>query len=329
MVQPTEKAENQHYVPKMLLKYFCNLQSGNVHCFDKHTEKTFASNPKNLASERNFYVTDFTGDAVTIEPVLSLLEAKTATVIDTIISTQSLKNLSQDDLSILRFFVAIQHLRVKQQREAIKQVAETFKKRFKGMDDVTDEAIKDVMVKNLLNSAPELAFELTNKDCVLLKPLPGDTFYISDHPVVMHNEKPAGPFLGNLGYRVKGIQIYMPLTPTLCLGFWCKTVKIPIYTGVEKYKAFKDQFPQDLPIEHKQLQADLEKAVSQLQPIYDAIEGGYPMESSSANTRLLNSRQVMFSSRFIYSANDNFDLVQEMLVDDPRFKQGLSPQPRL
>lgn len=329
MVQSADKSENQHYVPKMLLRNFCDPQSGNVHCFDKHTGKAFASNPKNLASERNFYVSDFLDDAVSIEPALSLLESNTAAVIDQIIENQSLEGLSPDDFSLLLYFVAIQHLRVKQQREAIKQAADVFNKRFNNMASVTEESIKHVMVKNLLNAAPELALELTNKDCVLVKPLPGERFYLSDHPVILHNEKPPGPLMGNLGYRVKGIQIYMPLTPTLCLGYWCQTVKEPIYNGVGKYRWFKEQFPKGLPAKHRQIQVDLETAASKLQPIYDAIEGRYAMESSSDNTRLLNSRQVMFSSRFVYSSDDNFDLVRTMLEDDPSFKQGLSPQSRL
>ena len=47
-----------------------------------------------------------------------------------------------------------------------------------------------------------------------------DEVYISDNPLVMHNQKDFGPY-GNIGLAVPGIEIYYPLSPNTILAYMC------------------------------------------------------------------------------------------------------------
>ena len=55
---PTAKAENQHYVPEMLLQNFAVAGRGKepqLHVFDKQTGRTFRTAIKKVVAERAFY----------------------------------------------------------------------------------------------------------------------------------------------------------------------------------------------------------------------------------------------------------------------------------
>jgi hypothetical protein len=43
------------------------------------------------------------------------------------------------------------------------------------------------------------------------------------------------------------------------------------------------------------------------------------------NITMLNSLQVIYSSRFVYCETNYFDLVQRMIKDNPKYREGLKP----
>ena len=71
---------NEHYVPQGYLKEFANTD-GKIWVFDKATQKTFPSDPKNIATERGFYdipqeLNNHQGDPEQIEKVFSDIETE-------------------------------------------------------------------------------------------------------------------------------------------------------------------------------------------------------------------------------------------------------------
>jgi hypothetical protein len=54
------------------------------------------------------------------------------------------------------------------------------------------------------------------------------------------------------------------------------------------------------------------------------LDTGSAIESMTENIINRNSLQVMFSSRFVFSSRNNFDLAREMIKTDPRYKEGLT-----
>ena len=56
-----------------------------------------------------------------------------------------------------------------------------------------------------------------DKAWMLLESVPGIPFFTSDNPIALHNTNDYWPY-GNLGLSVKGIEIYFPISSTLCLN---------------------------------------------------------------------------------------------------------------
>jgi len=50
---------------------------------------------------------------------------------------------------------------------------------------------------------------------------------------------------------------------------------------------------------------------------------GSPIRLIGENVTMLNSLQVMYSSRFVYCETDQFSLVEQMLRDNPKYREGL------
>lgn len=82
-----------------------------------------------------------------------------------------------------------------------------------------------------ITSLPELARDLlpefVNKSLILYSTTEDHPFYISDNPVVLFNLNQA-PRRSTLGLRTRGIQVYLPISSTLCLGFLCPSINLPL-----------------------------------------------------------------------------------------------------
>ncbi len=61
-------------------------------------------------------------------------------------------------------------------------------------------------------------WKLAQMDFLLLKAPSAQSFYLGDHPVVMHNHNEADKFWDNIYLTAMGIQIYMPLSSSLTLA---------------------------------------------------------------------------------------------------------------
>src|SRR4051794_17180672 len=107
----TDKAENQHYVPRMLLKNFAISNTEQVYAFDKKNDRSFKTNIKNVVSERSFYRFSSGDHQGTIEPELSKLESAAENVLRKVIDASSLGVLSPEDRIWISMFMAAQHVR--------------------------------------------------------------------------------------------------------------------------------------------------------------------------------------------------------------------------
>ncbi len=126
MTRNDGKAENQHYVPRMLLRNFTFSKSyDKIHVFDKKKRQAFKANIKNVVTERNFYSFALKGKKGSLEPVLSKLEEAASVAICEVINQRSLSNLSDKDKAWIGLFIAAQHLRVRNFREMLKAFEKT------------------------------------------------------------------------------------------------------------------------------------------------------------------------------------------------------------
>ena len=166
-----------------------------------------------------------------------------------------------------------------------------------------EEGARAASITSLRTLAAALMPYFLNKSWILYSTTQVQPFYISDNPVRLFNGN-MHPFLSMLGLGAPGIEIDLPLSSTLSLGFLCPTIETTIREGYELAGRLGHSAP---PGVNKWITAlDIEAAVA-LAP---------------SNVTHHNSLQVASAERFMFSSNDNFALAREMLRQPPKRDGG-------
>jgi hypothetical protein len=211
-------------------------------------------------------------------------------------------------------FCAVQILRTPTQREIGQQFQDSVVDWVKRQGDdveqienfkVLDESgIKQSHVHNIHSLALKFSEHFRNKALILVKAPVGHEFFISDNPITMYNHMPM-PGRGNLGLALDGIEIHMPISKKLSLTFACPKMINEIIHKLKKYKQLRS-FGSITPMD-----------IREVEELVYATESGNAREIKPENVEFHNSLQVIQSSRFIYSAKDDFSLVIDMLRTNP------------
>ncbi len=112
----------QHYVPQFYLRQFAQKKGKNyyVKCFDKTELRSFVANINRVACEANFF--DPPESNHTTERWLARLETRFAKSYHRLIGHQELKRLSASDRVAISNFVSVQWLRTLEHREFIRDL---------------------------------------------------------------------------------------------------------------------------------------------------------------------------------------------------------------
>lgn len=238
--------ELQHYVPRFLLKNFAKGKKPQIFVYDKSNDKQFKTNIKNIAAETGFYDIKVDDGEFTLEPGLSHLESNTSGIIKKITNERSLQHLEEKDTAIFAVFLAVQFVRTKEHRIRFEHMGDLLKQKLTAIG-ATEENISELIGSQ--NGVPEekmIGFQsimdadefvphFLNKTWALFETNNECPLYTSDNPITLHNENDYG-FRGNIGLAVKGIQIYIPLSSTLCLGLLCPSIGDEFKKGYEDIK---------------------------------------------------------------------------------------------
>jgi Protein of unknown function (DUF4238) len=308
----TESLTHQHYVPQFLLRNFGSGRSNQIYVFEKSTQKTFKTSVRNIASVRGFYDFDIAGEARSVDPLLQLLEDATKEIIKQIVQARSLQKISPDERQTLALFVSAQMLRTDAQRRRYKDLNDKIQDAIVKMggdpNDVdgfqvsNEEESRAQTIAMLPQLARDFAPHFLSKSWLLYTTSHKHAFYISDSPVVMHNTVNQNPYRGTLGLAVPGIEIYLPLSGTLCLGFLCPTIESMIRDGEDRAKRLG--------------------APISFQKWTKAFDGDETLALDPDNVTHHNSLQVINGERYVFSSNGDFALVHEMLRSNPELKNG-------
>lgn len=344
MAQNSGKAENQHYVPQFLLRNFAipNKKSKDeqIYVFDKHTDKVFPTNVKNIASERGFYDFYVGEEDRSLEPSLSTLEAQTQQALDKIIQNENLSVLSEEDRYWIALFVGTQFLRVKKQREMMKKFSREMAERIREMgfdpkeiedaQEMDDEQVKMMTMRSFAKNSPVLAELVLKKIWILFKFPEENPLYISDHPVAMHNDQDFGPY-GNIGFAVPMIQIYLPIGSNLALAFWCPAMEKRFRENVAEIEKIEKEMTMQLVmnphLNREQAQGLLELCKREKQKPFGFIEkvnAGLPIMQTADQVMFMNSLQVHWAHRFVMCRDKDFALVERMIGDNEKYRTGIS-----
>jgi len=313
--------ENQHYVPRFILKKFSSGKKPKIWAFDKSNDKVFQTNIKNIASEKGFYEFEIpeakSSEKVSMEKHLSSVETMASSAFKKICSNKNLKDLSKEHGSIMMLFVTVQFVRTKEYRERFLELGETIKEKVKQIG-ATNEQIADLIgndkenetfiglsaFSNINHFLPQFA----DKAWLLFETTMDAPFHISDNPVVLHNEIDHSPY-GSLGLSVRGIEIYFPISSTLCLAIYCPSIADKIMESAERIEKF------NMPI--------LDDEMESIANLAHGLRNGTSISINAKHVRMLNSLQVTFSTRYVYNENGNFDLVKEMISNNNAYRTAL------
>ena len=282
--------DNQHYVPRLLLKHFV-FGSTKLFVFDKRTERPFPKAIKKVACGFGFDECEVGGEPFSIDPLLKKIENRASPIIDSLVAMRSLRVLSGPDKEMLALFATVQMLRTDGRRKELKGLIDSVRdaveragidpSKVRGFEFLDMEQTRVAAITSLPELARDLLPEFLNKSFILYSTTEEHPFYISDNPVVRFNLK-QDPLRSTLGLRTRGIQIYLPISSTLCLGFLCPSINLPLRVRIL----------------------------------------GRPLSLSPANVEHFNSLQVLNAEQFVYSQREDFALVRTMFSQIPEARRG-------
>lgn len=318
--------ENQHYVPRFMLRKFSSGKKPKVFVFDKSNDNEFQSNVKNLASETGFYELEVESGVFSAEASLSKLEGTASGIIKKLVENEDLSILTKQEILLLSVFFAVQFVRTKEHRLKFEKLGSVLEERLRAMGanaDQIKEAIgssEDVDSTKLfglrsISDVSEFLPRFLNKTWLLYKNETDTPFYTSDNPVTLYNQNDYG-LLGNLGLGVKGVEIYIPLSPNLLLSIVCPSISENIISqnaGIIDDNGFVCELAAEI----------LGKDITELADLLAGIRTGSSIQVNEENVKMMNSLQVIHSSRQVYSSNGDFSLAKEMIKSDASYRSGL------
>lgn len=328
-------AQNQHYVPKFLLRNFlANPKKEQVHVFSKSSGKGFTTSIKNIMAERRFH--EFSID----ENYLASFEESVCRVEDMLLPAYRsvVENRRFDGTpeqkAHLAMLVAFQFLRTRSQRDQFanmeRQLADQLKERgvsiedIEGYEPLTDDVQRERHIRLMSNAAGEFAQIIGEKDFLLIAAPKGRRFYLSDNPVTIHNSRPQDGFWSNMGLSCEGIEIYMPLTADLQLCAWCPSILGNMKTkNAESNRQLASAIlsPAMLNVTDPTL---LQEQLDQLRKHRATIENtlnraaeGVPLSASNENMDFQNSLQVGQAREHLICQKADFHLAKRFMAENP------------
>jgi len=218
-----QHVNDQHIVPQFLLEKF-SPDGLKVWSFDKTAISERWPNTKlrsiiSTPTERRIYDKDEGLPEESLEYFLRDIENVASPIIDKLIETKDLNQLSSNDKLMIAWFVSSQMSRTK---GAIGQI-ENIKAQLNEFTEPHDFVMADFDTKsfwlNQIEKSDENVKYLLNKSWSLT--ICDDEYYISDNPVVRSNTTNIQPHRGTLGLESRGIEIYLPLSSSVMLCLYC------------------------------------------------------------------------------------------------------------
>lgn len=303
---------NQHYVPQFLLRGFASGRQKQVYCLDKQTGRVFKTRTRNVAAQTGFYDIEVNGEKRSIDPLLTDLEERAAPIVHNILQVKHLRFLTEELRYVLGLFVVCQMLRTDCQRQRYKHINDIFceaiinwggdPNNVEGFRPLSDKEARREFITILPKLAMDMLPNILNKTWVLYSAPPGAHFFSSDNPVSMHNTMNKNPHRGTLGVGVRGIEIYLPLSASLCLGLLCRSIETMIRDGENRAKRV------GAPVTFSEW--------------IRAFDQRTPLDLEPLNVTHHNSLQVINAERYVFSHDGGFGLAEEMLESNPELRSG-------
>ncbi len=334
--------QNQHYVPKFILRQFLADADGErVAVYDKKTDKTFVTSIRNVMAENRFNDFLFDDDwMVSFEPIACAAEDQVLPTYKKVLETRRLDNSPQEKAA-LAFLMAFQLLRTKANRDQWQRVEELIVAKVeesggkmqdvRGWEDwqpATEDSLKRDHLLSIRNSIGDIAQIVGMKDFLLAAPANGRSFYLGDNPVCLNNMRRFDP-RGNLGLAVTGIEIYMPLASDLLLCAWCPSLLSGLRSDYEnavrllRAEALGQVMAGTMTAQQmKELMEHFNATDQPAASLLRDAAAGMPVSSNEDNMDYYNSLQTSFASRYVVCQQADFALARKFCLENPDARSG-------
>lgn len=263
----------------------------------------------------------------TIEPAAGRIESQVAPLIDRVRQEKRLEGTGAEigDLALLLAFQFVRTKKMRlllermdrQLREAVERMGFD-QKRIKNLPEINDDELKRFHVRQQIEGLPQYTELMAEKVMFLMEPPEGRTFYIGDHPVVMHTDHPKVARRRALGLGVPFIQIFLPLSSDLMLCAFDKAVLGDLMMGSDQERsrcaAEALQALRAGKISAHQMARLLRdvKAADPVVEMMDAIRSGRPVQAEPEHVQFYNSLQSFNAHRFVVDPDGVFEVAKEM-----------------
>ena len=150
----------------------------------------------------------------------------------------------------------------------------------------------------------------------------GEVFYLADNPVVFQRtENPKDG--GSLGFDVRGVETFLPLSPQCALYMPCRATGAQIVEGYESamdlHRAVRSATLRGHPGGHRELQV-AQNAMRNAHELYQAFTTGAALNAIMLYIENLNSLQCLFSFGAIYSNRRDFTFARHVFQNTPNYR---------
>lgn len=215
--------KKHHFVPRFYLKLFSKNEK-SINIFNIPLQRTIVD-----AGLKNQCYRDYMyGKDPSLEKGLSIIEGAVSGMLKKVISESSLDGLTPHDRESFLFYLMIQHARTaysvdthdEQTDRLMKYLLQGEVKKLNISQESLD-AIKITQVDSaryVVSTAAAHYPLLIDLEWRLINSVDGQEFLTSDNPAVFYNQfLSSRRYMSNTGVATKGLQIFLPLSPSLLL----------------------------------------------------------------------------------------------------------------
>lgn len=248
--------DHQHVVPQLLLRNFATGSRRNrqIWVFDKQTGKEFRTAVRNVATEGGFYDFVIDGRLHSLDPAMTRLESTVAADILAIVQNRVIPGDPEARVR-LATFLSVQKLRTDAQRQQYFHFGELLRKTLEEREgpqaaSLIPKTSKEQSYAEAISMIPDLLKSalphILGKSWILYGTTHQYPFYVSDNPVTLYNTVNQHELMGGEGLAVPGIEIYLPVSDTLCLGLLCPSIEAWLRNSLSHMEEASRLFSQGL-----------------------------------------------------------------------------------
>ncbi|MEO9461896.1 MAG: DUF4238 domain-containing protein [Marinomonas sp.] len=306
MTSPPKPSKKHHYVPQAQLRHFSrDGDRKSIFVFDKISGRSWTSSLLNAGSENDFNTVASEQGKWNFEHLFQDVDRRSAWLVSQLLEKRSVAWMTKEDHRALLDLIATQMLRTKLARTTPRHLASQFRDIIKsmGFDPDLDPSLampkeaelRLLAVKNFLEREGVMK-PMSRLRPTLLAADEGGWFILSDHPVVMTNAFP----YGDEALQAHGIIVLLPISPDLAISMVCPTI-ISRYENIDGI----DMEPE------RRLRMQTYRA---------GWRSGLPIDISSDEIAGWNHKQIVRSSRYLYSDVNEFGFAKKLLNQKPELR---------